>query len=122
MTSQSTGRTLDCHAHYVSPLAARAASEHPELYGVKVESMGNQGERVLMPGEAPGRPLPADLLDLTRRGEKLVGFDVQAVGTWMEVTGYRLPAEQGVRWSELLNDSFAEDIKNFAGSMRFAAL
>src|SRR5690242_6724188 len=86
LTSQSTGRTLDCHAHYVSPLAVRSAKEHPERYGVKVESMGNQGERVLIPGEAPGRPLPADLLDLARRGEKLPGFNVQAVGTWMDVT------------------------------------
>jgi aminocarboxymuconate-semialdehyde decarboxylase len=122
MTSQAASRTLDCHAHYVSPLAVRSASEHPERYGVKVESMGVQGERVLMPGEAPGRPLPADLMDLSRRGEKLAGFDVQAVGTWMDVTGYRLPAEQGARWSELLNDSFAEDLKNARGSIQFAAL
>jgi aminocarboxymuconate-semialdehyde decarboxylase len=122
MTAESQGRLLDCHAHYVSPLAVRAAAEHPERYGVRVETMPGQGERVLMPGEAPGRPLPADLLDLTRRGEKLPGFTAQVVGTWMDVTGYRLPAEEGLRWSELLNDSFAEDLSSFRGSLRFAAL
>src|SRR5438105_14938437 len=122
MTSEALTRTLDCHAHYVSPLAVKSAKEHPERYGVRVETMPGQGERVLMPGEAPGRPLPADLLDLSRRGEKLPGFTAQAVGTWMDVTGYRLDREQGVRWSELLNDSFAEDLRNWSGSLRFAAL
>src|SRR5438876_12078283 len=106
MTSQVQGRTLDCHAHYVSPLAVKAAKEHPERYGVKVVTVPG-GERVDLPGEAPARPLAADLLDLSRRGEKLPGFTAQAVGTWMDVTGYRLPPEQGKIWSELLNDSFA---------------
>lgn len=122
MTSEALTRTLDCHAHYVSPLAVKSAREHPERYGVRVETIPGQGERLLMPGEPPGRPLPADLLDLTRRGEKLPGFTAQAVGTWMDVTGYRMPAEEGTRWSELLNDSFAEDLSTFRGSLRFAAL
>src|SRR5437868_2571329 len=116
MTSQTPPRTLDCHAHYVSPLAVQAAKEHPERYGVKVDQIPGQGDRIVMPGEAPGRPLAPDLLDLTRRGEKLPGFTTQAVGTWMDLTGYRMSNEDAVRWSELLNDSFAEDLKNFSGT------
>jgi aminocarboxymuconate-semialdehyde decarboxylase len=122
MTSQSAARTIDCHAHYVSPLAVRAAKEHPERYGVRVEEMPGQGDRIVMPGEAPGRPLPADLLDLSRRGEKLPGFTAQAVGTWMDLTGYRMSLDEAVRWSQLLNDSFAEDLKTFGGGLDFSPL
>lgn len=117
MTSPHS-RTIDCHAHYVSPLAVKAAKDHSEHYGVRVVTLP-AGDRIDLPGEAPARPLAADLLDLSRRGEKLEGFTGQVVGTWMDVTGYRLSAELGVRWSELLNDSFAEDLKNWGGSMQF---
>lgn len=121
MTSQAPSRIIDCHAHYVSPLAVKAAGEHPERYGVRVESVPG-GERVAMPGEPSGRPLPGDLLNLSRRGEKLPGITNQAVGTWMDVTGYRLPPEEGRRWSELLNDSVAEDLSSVRGDVQFAAL
>ncbi len=121
MTAQPSGRTIDCHAHYVSPLALRAAKEHGERYGVKVDQFGG-GDRIVMPGEAPGRPLAADLMDLSRRGAKLPGFTAQAVGTWMDLTGYRMGLEEAVRWSQLLNDSFAEDLKNFSGGLDFSAL
>jgi aminocarboxymuconate-semialdehyde decarboxylase len=118
MTSASAGRTIDCHAHYVSPLAVKAIKDHPDRYGVRVTQVPG-GERIDLPGEAPARPLAADLLDLSRRGEKLSGFTGQVVGTWMDVTGYRLTSELGARWSELLNDSFAEDLRNWSGQMRF---
>jgi aminocarboxymuconate-semialdehyde decarboxylase len=121
MTSSTQHRTIDCHAHYVSPLAVKAAKEHPDRYGVRVVTVP-AGERIDLPGEAPARPLAPDLLDLSRRGEKLGGFTGQVVGTWMDVTGHRLSPELGVRWSELLNDSFAEDLNNWSGPMRFTAL
>jgi aminocarboxymuconate-semialdehyde decarboxylase len=118
MTSPSAGRTIDCHAHYVSPLAVKAAKDHSDRYGVRVVTVPG-GDRIDLPGEAAARPLAPDLLDLSRRGEKLAGFTGQVVGTWMDVTGYRLTPELGVRWSELLNDSFAEDLRNWGGAMRF---
>jgi len=122
MTSAASPRTIDCHAHYVSPLAVRAAADHPQRYGVRVETLPGQGERVLLPGELPGRTLPDDLLNLSRRGEKLPGFTTQAVGSWMDLTGYRLPAEEAIRWSELINDSFAEDLAGWSGPLQFAPL
>jgi aminocarboxymuconate-semialdehyde decarboxylase len=102
---------VDCHAHYVSPRVLQTlASADPGRYGVSLEA----GAPVLRIGGTPSRPLPAELRDLSRRGDWLaeVGLGVQAIGTWMDVTGYDLPPEQGAAWSRLLNDSVAEDLRD----------
>lgn len=115
-------RTLDCHAHYVSPLALRSAREHPERYGVHLEAAPTGGERAVMGGEGPRRSFPPELLALSDRGERLPGITHQVVGPWMDMSGYRLPEGEAARWCSLINDAFAEDVANTNGTLRFTPL
>lgn len=121
MSPETAARTLDCHAHYVSPHALRAAREHPERYGVRIEATA-EGERALLPGEPAGRRFPSTILSLAERGEHLPDLTVQLTSCWMDVTGYRLSADEGERWSGLLNDGLAEDIGSAPAALRFLGM
>ena len=119
--TRDDARTLDCHAHYVSPHAIRAAREHPERYGARIERTA-EGERVLMPGERPGRSFLPEILSLAERGERLPGLTHQLTSCWMDLSGYHLAADEGQRWCSLLNDALAEDIADTGSELRFLGM
>ncbi|HXH83344.1 MAG TPA: amidohydrolase family protein [Candidatus Tectomicrobia bacterium] len=114
---------VDVHAHFVAPRALAEASAHPERYGVAVEEVGEGRRRVRFAGAPPTRPLHPKLLDLTERRRMMAAGRLggQLLAPWMDVVGYALPAEQGRRWSRLLNESLAEAIRE-DGSGAFAGI
>jgi aminocarboxymuconate-semialdehyde decarboxylase len=117
---------VDLHGHYVSPRVLEALESEGALaqYGVAVERTVDGAPTLCIGGAAPTRPLLPALCDLRDRQSCLnaMGIGTQAIGTWLDVTAYALPAEQGAAWSRLLNESVARDMREVGEDVRFAGL
>jgi aminocarboxymuconate-semialdehyde decarboxylase len=96
---------VDCHAHLVPPSlldAIRAA--HANFPSVKlIEEGGSLG--FAFAGNKPTRPVSKPLSDIAARLQWLDtnGIARQVVGGWLDMFGYEIPAEEGLRWSRLIN-------------------
>jgi aminocarboxymuconate-semialdehyde decarboxylase len=100
---------IDCHAHLVPPslieaIRAKAAS-FPSVR--LVEEGGSVG--FSFAGGKPTRPVSKPLSDMAARLNWLDDNKIerQVVGGWLDMFGYELPAEEGVRWSQLINEHLA---------------
>ncbi|HZU06905.1 MAG TPA: amidohydrolase family protein [Chloroflexota bacterium] len=104
---------VDVHNHYVSPRVLAAVQREGARYGARVVETRN-GEPLLQVGsQRAWRTLFPALQDLGQRQQALAGqgIDHAVLSTWLDLTGYSLPAEQGVAWARLLNDAMAEDLQ-----------
>jgi aminocarboxymuconate-semialdehyde decarboxylase len=114
---------VDIHSHYVSPRVRAAAEREGERYGVRVLG-GREGEPLLQIGDQTiSRPLSPEIQELERRQEVMAHqtIDRELLSTWLDCTGYALPADRGTAWARLMNDAMAEDVKA-APPGRFAAV
>jgi aminocarboxymuconate-semialdehyde decarboxylase len=112
---------IDCHAHLVPPGLLEAIREHatdfPSVRVIEQErSLGFS-----FAGHKPTRPVSKPLSDVAAR---LTWMDAQkiaqqVVGGWLDMFGYELPAEEGLRWSRLINTHLAKAAK---GEPRFVPL
>src|SRR4051812_5579809 len=115
--------TVDVHCHYVSPRVRAAVEREGERYGVRAQG-GSAGEPLLQIGEQTiSRPLSHEIQELEQRQAVMAEqtVDQQLLSTWLDCTGYSLPADRGAAWARLLNDAMAEDVKA-APDGRFAAV
>ncbi len=100
---------IDCHAHLVPPSlldAIRAAKVN--FPSVKlIEEGGSLG--FAFAGNKPTRPVSKPLSDIAARLQWLDtnAIERQVVGGWLDMFGYEIPAEEGVRWSRLINTHLA---------------
>jgi aminocarboxymuconate-semialdehyde decarboxylase len=100
---------IDCHAHLVPPAlldAVRAAKA--TFPSVKlIEEGGSLG--FAFAGNKPTRPVSKPLSDIAARLQWLDTNKIerQVVGGWLDMFGYEIPAEEGVRWSRLINTHLA---------------
>jgi aminocarboxymuconate-semialdehyde decarboxylase len=104
---------VDVHCHYVSPRVLAAVQREGERFGARVVETQN-GEPVLEVGsQRTHRSMPEDIQDLDRRQQAMAGhtIDHEILSTWLDVTGYSLPPEQGTAWARLLNDATATDLQ-----------
>jgi aminocarboxymuconate-semialdehyde decarboxylase len=96
---------IDCHAHLVPPAlldAIRAATAN--FPSVKlIEEGGSLG--FAFAGNKPTRPVSKPLSDIAARLQWLDTNKIerQVVGGWLDMFGYEIPADEGVRWSRLIN-------------------
>jgi len=96
---------IDCHAHLVPPSlldAIRAA--RADFPSVKlIEEGGSLG--FAFAGNKPTRPVSKPLSDIAGRLQWLDTnkIESQVVGGWLDMFGYEIPADEGVRWSQLIN-------------------
>jgi aminocarboxymuconate-semialdehyde decarboxylase len=99
---------IDVHAHAVPPGLEAALDRDQGACGVEIrhEDDGPQ----LYVGGRPAGPLRKPMVDLEARLSAMdaAGVDMQLVATWIGITGYQLPPEQGRLWARLFNDSLAE--------------
>ena len=97
---------IDCHAHLVPPSLLDAirtqAASFPSIR--LVEEGGSFG--FSFAGGKPTRPVSKPLSDLAGRLKWMdeQKIDRQVVGGWLDMFGYELPAEEGARWSRLINE------------------
>lgn len=104
---------IDCHAHLVPPAlldAIRASKAN--FPSVKlIEEGGSLG--FAFAGGKPTRPVSKPLTDVPARLQWMASnkVDRQVVAGWLDMFGYELPAEEGVRWSRLINSALADIAK-----------
>ncbi len=114
---------IDVHAHFVPPDFIAAVEREPARYGVGLERGPDGRVSLLFPGQRYTRPILPALLDLRQRAAALdaAGVRHQIVATWMDATGYALPAELGARWSRRYNEALAEALRG-APAGRFSGV
>ena len=96
---------IDSHAHFVPPELleeiADTAADFPALELVPYDS----GFGFSFAGAAATRPVSPLLSDVGKRLDWMDQhqIDHQVVGGWLDMFGYEMPAEDGERWSRLIN-------------------
>jgi aminocarboxymuconate-semialdehyde decarboxylase len=100
---------IDCHAHIVPPALLDAIrAECAGFPSVKlIEEGGSLG--FAFAGNKPTRPVSKPLSDIAARLAWLDTnmIDRQVIGGWLDMFGYELPADEGLRWSRLINAHLA---------------
>jgi aminocarboxymuconate-semialdehyde decarboxylase len=105
---------IDCHAHLVPPSlldAIRAAKAN--FPSVKlIEEGGSLG--FAFAGNKPTRPVSKPLSDIAARLQWLDTNKIerQVVGGGLDMFAYEIPADEGVRWSRLINTHLAKIAKD----------
>jgi aminocarboxymuconate-semialdehyde decarboxylase len=100
---------VDCHAHLVPPGLLEAilakAARFPSVR--LIEEGGSLG--FSFAGGKPTRPVSKPLSDIAARLKWLDdrGIQRQVVGGWLDMFGYEIEAEEGARWSALINEHLA---------------
>jgi aminocarboxymuconate-semialdehyde decarboxylase len=101
---------IDCHAHLVPPSlldAIRAEKASFPSIGL-IEEGGSLG--FAFSGNKPTRPVSKPLSDIAARLQWLDSNKIerQVVGGWLDMFGYEVPADEGARWSRLINAHLAK--------------
>ncbi|MBP1154471.1 MULTISPECIES: amidohydrolase family protein [unclassified Paenibacillus] len=107
----------DIHAHYVTPRALKVIREHPAPYGAKLQVNKEGKEFIEFAYGEIIRPFFPSIIDLEDREQRMLrqGVGHEVLSTWPDLFGYELPSEQGAKWSRLLNEALAEDLKEKNG-------
>jgi aminocarboxymuconate-semialdehyde decarboxylase len=104
---------IDSHAHLVPPALLDAVrTQKGDFPSVKlIEDGGSMG--FSFAGNKPTRPVSKPLSDIAGRLKWLDDnkIDRQVVGGWLDMFGNELPAEEGTRWSRLINTHLAAAAK-----------
>jgi aminocarboxymuconate-semialdehyde decarboxylase len=98
----------DVHAHTIPPGLVAALERDDNRSGVEV--VQRDGARALRVAGGGGGPLRSDLVDVDARLASMDrnGIDVQFLSSWIGISGYTLPTQQGARWARMFNDALAE--------------
>jgi len=102
---------IDCHAQYVPPRVLERIVADKDSFGISIGEETPQGPRLRLGKDGPlARPILGPARDLPKRRETAAEtrIDRQLLSAWMDVVGYMLPVEQGVRWSRMLNECMGE--------------
>src|ERR1700760_583933 len=101
---------IDCHAHIVPPALLDAIrAEKANFPSIKlIEEGGSLG--FAFAGNKPTRPVSKPLSDIAARLQWLDTNKIerQVVGGWLDMFGYEIPIEEGLRWSRLINTHLAK--------------
>ncbi|MFQ5683268.1 MAG: amidohydrolase family protein [Candidatus Binatia bacterium] len=105
---------IDIHAHYIPPAVVDRLKLDSALYGVEIAEWVPDGPRLRFgAGLPPIRPILKGLRDLSDRQDRLKEGNIhrQILSTWLDIVGYVLPVDQGCKWSRLLNQCMAEELR-----------
>ena len=118
--SQTTTARIDSHAHVVPPALIDEARKSGASLGVSVEDT-DRGPALQFDGLVHLRPV-GGLARLEPRLEWLEqqGLAMQILGSWLDIQGYTLSAENAATWSRLFNENLADLVRSHPG--KFAGL
>ena len=102
-------RIIDFHAHLIPPRLVETLRARGSEYGVHVSGTV-EAPLIRLENSTWTKPLP---LPLTRVAERIAmldrqGIDQQVMAPWIDFSGYTMPAELGLRFAELQNETIAE--------------
>lgn len=104
---------VDCHAHLVPPSLIEAVRANASAFpSLKLVADGDAFGFSFAGGKAT-RPVAKPLSDVAGRLKWMdeQKIDAQVCGGWLDMFGYELPAEEGLRWSRMLNEHLAAAAK-----------
>jgi len=96
---------IDCHGHLVPPgLIAEIRENAPAFPSLRLVPHGD-AFGMSFAGSKATRPVSRPLTDFAGRIQWMneQKIDLQMVGGWLDLSGYELPIEEGVRWARLAN-------------------
>jgi aminocarboxymuconate-semialdehyde decarboxylase len=104
---------IDCHAHLVPLELLEAIREHATAFPSVRMIDQDRSLGFSFAGHKPTRPVSKPLSDVAARLTWMdaQNVDRQVVGGWLDMFGYEIPAEEGLRWSRLINQHLAEVAK-----------
>jgi aminocarboxymuconate-semialdehyde decarboxylase len=113
--------TVDFHAHYLAPSVVeyiRGGSYRPHVLAI-----GNAEETRFQFPTTTSRPLTSRMMDLQERIRHLdqCEIDIQVLSTWIDMFGYDLPEDVGIRYHTRINEGLAEAVAAWPGRLRFLA-
>ena len=100
---------IDSHAHIVPMDTIAALSNRSRGFpSIDVESVGNS-IKFNFAGKTQTRPVMKGLYDVEARLAWMEeqGITHQVNGTWLDMTGYEIPADECKDWSRFLNEALA---------------
>src|SRR4051794_9900109 len=102
---------IDGHAHLVPPSLLEAIRAQAQDFP-SIRLMEDGG--FSFAGGKPTRPVSKPLSDIAARLKWMDGqkVDRQVVGGWLDMFAYEVPAEEGARWSRLINAHLAQTAKS----------
>ncbi len=105
---------IDSHAHFIPPSLLEAIRENAAAFSaleLAHTADGNFG--FSFAGNKPTRPASKMLSDTKGRIDWMDanGIDIQVVGGWLDMFGYEMPADQGLRWSSMINQHLKDFCK-----------
>lgn len=111
--------TTDVHAHCVPEGVLEQLVAEGGRHGIEVTRQDGR-YAALIAGRVQTRPVVPALLDLPARLAAMdaTGVDVQVLSSWIDLTAYALPAEQGARYARMFNEAMAETVASAPGRLR----
>ena len=118
--TQSGSTLIDSHAHIVPPALVDEARKSGAALGITVEDTDG-GPALQFEGLTHLRPV-GGLARLEPRLEWMEqqGLGLQILGSWLDIQGYTLSADNAATWAHLFNEHLAQIIQAHPG--RFAGL
>lgn len=101
--------TYDVHAHCIPQRVIDEIRDRGTDLGVEIADDGGRG-RLVVAGTPARMPLHPGLADLDARLDAMdgTGVAVQLLSSWIDLTSYALPPDQGERLARLFNEALAE--------------
>ena len=102
---------IDSHAHFIPPSLLAAIQDRAGEFGSLLLIHDNSGSfGFSFAGSKPTRPASKMLSDTKGRLEWMDAnqIDRQVIGGWLDMFGYEIPADEGQRWSNLINHHLRE--------------
>lgn len=115
-------KIIDFHAHIIPPKLVETLRRKGGAYGVEV-SGAEAAPAIRLAGSSWTKPIPLPLCRIAERLETLdrQGIDMQVMANWIDFSGYTMPAELGIKFSELQNELVAEVAAANTERLLFAA-
>jgi aminocarboxymuconate-semialdehyde decarboxylase len=103
-----TSPVIDTHCHIVPPDMWKTIRSAGKSYGVEIT--GDEKRWVVrLEGSTHTRPMYMPLTHTTDRLAAMTrqGVDMQVLAGWVDFSGYTMPLDLGIKFSELQNDTIA---------------
>ena len=102
---------IDSHAHFVPPRLLEAIRDmNSQFPSIELIKGGENSFGFSFAGRKSTRPVSKLLSDTDGRLDWMNtnGIDIQVIGGWLDMFGYEIPADEGQRWSKLINHHLKE--------------